>query len=91
MCVLYKYFESVTFIFVTNSLRVITNCQIIKTFAEKNSFCVYDLLITWTPCKMDVIDYEVEEISKIVERVICNSKIIVCMKSLVKYQIHNSK
>lgn len=39
---------------------------------------------------MDVIDYEVEEIHKIVERVICNSKIIVCMKSLVKFNSLNS-
>lgn len=36
---------------------------------------------------MDVIDYEVEEINKIIERVISNAKIIVCMNSLVTYEI----
>lgn len=32
---------------------------------------------------MEIIDYEIEEIKKIVERVINNSKIIVCMNTLV--------
>lgn len=51
----------------------------------------------WFPAKingasvrMDVIDYEVEEINKIVERVINNAKIIVCMNSLVTCKKNNS-
>lgn len=31
-----------------------------------------------------MIDHEVEEINKILERVLCGSKIITCIRSLVK-------
>lgn len=37
---------------------------------------------------MDVIDYEIEEINKIAERVICNSKIIACLRSLVMCKLY---